>query len=48
MDKLNDQLRNAGVKRIENIYGEDAVDTSAKCGARICEIDDTIGNGTPK
>ena len=44
MDKLNDQLRNAGVKRIENIYG----DTSAKCGARICEIDDTIGNGTPK
>ena len=48
MDKLNDQLRNAGVKRIENIYGEDAADTSAKCGARICEIDDTIGNGTPK
>lgn len=48
MDKLNDQLRNAGVKRIENIYGEDAADTSAKCGARICEIDDTIGNGTPE
>lgn len=48
MDKLNDQLRNAGVKRIENIYGEDAADTSAKCGARICEIDDTIGNDTPE
>lgn len=48
MDELNDQLRNAGVKRIENIYGEDAADTSAKCGARICEIDDTIGNGTPE
>lgn len=48
MDKLNDQLRNAGVMRIENIYGEDAADTSAKCGARICEIDDTIGNGTPE
>ena len=48
MDKLNDQLRNTGVMRIENIYGEDAADTSAKCGARICEIDDTIGNGTPK
>ena len=48
MDKLNDQLRNAGVKKIENIYGEDAADTSAKCGARICEIDDTIGNGTPE
>lgn len=48
MDKLNDQLRNANVRRIENIYGEDAADTSAKCGARICEIDDTIGNGTPE
>ena len=48
MDKLNDQLRNAGIMRIENIYGEDAADTSAKCGARICEIDDTIGNGTPE
>lgn len=48
MDKLNDQLRNAGVMRIENIYGEDAADTSAKCGARICEIDDTIGNDTPE
>lgn len=48
MDKLNDQLRNAGVMRIENIYGEDAADTSAKCGARICEIDDTVGNGTPE
>lgn len=48
MDKLNDQLRNANVMRIENIYGEDAADTSAKCGARICEINNTTGNGTPE
>lgn len=48
MDKLNDQLCNAGIVRIENIYGEDAADTSAKCGKRICEIDDTTGKGTPE
>lgn len=48
MDKLNDQLRNAGIMRIENIYGEDAADTSAKCGKRICEINDTAGKGTPE